>query len=252
MADRAVLQLPAALSLAGQRVVVTGASRGIGFATAVAVAGLGAEVVLNDLAPLARTREAIEAVGGSCTEAPGDLTADGFVASLLGGGRVHAVAHCAGILDPKPWQDDPNWAERFHRIMEINARIPLAIGAACIEHMGAHGGGRVVLVGSLAGRTGGTSLNTPPDYAASKGAVHTLVRWLSRQGVGKGVLINAVAPGPVETRMTRGIDLQSGLLPMGRLGTPEELGWTIAFLCTPAAGFITGAVLDVNGGGFVG
>ena len=135
--------------------------------------------------------------------------------------------------------------------MEVNARIPLALGAACIDHMGAHGGGRVVLVGSVAGHTGGTSLTTPPDYAASKGAVHTLVRWLSRQGVAQGVLINAVAPGPVDTAMTIGVGIRPETLPMGRMGTPEELGWTIAFLCTPAAGFMSGAVLDVNGG-FVG
>jgi 3-oxoacyl-[acyl-carrier protein] reductase len=109
----------------------------------------------------------------------------------------------------------------------------------------------LVLVGSVAGRTGGTSVNTPPDYAASKGAVHALVKWLSRQGIRRGVLVNAVAPGPVETPMTRGFDAAGGL-PLGRLGKPEELAWPIAFLCTPAASYLSGAILDVNGGAFVG
>jgi len=135
--------------------------------------------------------------------------------------------------------------------MDINIRVPLALGAACIDHMAQHGGGALVLVGSVAGRTGGTSVNTPPDYAASKGAVHTLVKWLSRQGVRRGVLVNAVAPGPVETPMTRGFD-GAGMLPLGRLGKPEELAWPIAFLCSPAASYLSGAILDVNGGAFVG
>ncbi len=215
-------KLPAAFSLAGQRVLVTGAARGIGRAAAMAIAELGAEVVLNDIAPLDAARAAILAAGGSCMVAPGDLTVAGTIETLLADPRIHAVAHCAGILDPRPWRDDPDWAARFHRIMEVNARIPLALGAACIDHVGAHGGGRVVLVGSVAGHTGGTSLTTPPDYAASKGAVHTLVRWLSRQGVGQGVLINAVAPGPVDTAMTIGVGIRPETLPMGRMGTPEE------------------------------
>ena len=101
-------RLPAALSLAGQRVLVTGAARGIGLATAVAVAELGAELVLNDIAPTDAARAAIEAVGGVCTLAPGDLTREGFIAELLSGPRVHAVAHCAGILDPRPWRNNPN------------------------------------------------------------------------------------------------------------------------------------------------
>lgn len=71
--------------------------------------------------------------------------------------------------------------------MEVNVRLPLAIGATCIDHMAQHGGGAFVLIGSVAGRTGGTSVNTPPDYAASNGAVHALVKWLSRNGIKHGV-----------------------------------------------------------------
>jgi 3-oxoacyl-[acyl-carrier protein] reductase len=181
----------------------------------------------------------------------GDLTDDAFLASLFAGERLHAVAHCAGILESRPWQEDQHWQERFHRVMDINIRVPLQLGAAAIDHMAGHGGGNLVLVGSVAGRTGGTSLTTPPDYAASKGGVHTLVKWLSRNAVGRKVLVNAVAPGPVETPMTRGFNL-GPTLPMGRIGRPEELAWPIAFLCTDAASYMSGAILDVNGGAFVG
>jgi 3-oxoacyl-[acyl-carrier protein] reductase len=235
----------------GRRALVTGAASGIGRATALVLAQLGAELLLTDRSPLEPVRDEVQAAGGVCTTAQGDLTADPFIAELLGGGRLHAVAHCAAIIEGRDWQQDTGWHDRFHRVMDINVRVPLQLAWAAIEHMAEHGGGNIVLTGSVAGRTGGTSVSTPPDYAGSKGAVHALVKWLSRNAVGRGVLVNAVAPGPVETPMTRGFNL-GPQLPMGRIGRPEELAWPIAFLCTPAASYLSGAILDVNGGAFVG
>jgi hypothetical protein len=169
------VSLPPALDLRGRRALVTGAASGIGRASALALAQLGAELLLTDRAPLAGTHAEIEGIGATCTIAEGDLTSDAFVTTLFAGGRVHAVAHCAAILDGRNWREDPNWHERFHRVMDINVRVPLTLTAAAIDHMAEHGGGAIVLVGSVAGRTGGTSNFTPPDYAASKGAVHALV-----------------------------------------------------------------------------
>lgn len=252
MSTTATLPLPAAISMQGRRVLVTGAANGIGRATAIALAQLGAAVIVNDLAPLSGVRADVERAQAQCIEAPGDLTADGFIASLFAVERIHAVAHCAGIIKSGPWQDDPDWIARFHRVMDVNVRVPMTLTAAAIEHMAPLGGGSVVLVGSIAGRTGGTSYATPPDYVASKGAVHALVKLLARQGVRRGVLVNAVAPGPVETAMTRDATLPPDLMPMGRMGTPEELAWPIAFLCSPAASYLSGAILDVNGGTFIG
>ncbi|HEY4044288.1 MAG TPA: SDR family oxidoreductase [Rhodopila sp.] len=245
------VELPAALSMQGRRAVVTGAASGIGRATALVLSQLGAELVLADRAPMREIGEAIAASGGVGSVMQGDLADDGFVAAFFSGARVHAVAHCAGVLEAKAWTEDPAWHERFHRVMDINVRVPLQLAGAAIEHMAAQGGGHIALVGSVAGKTGGTSLNTPPDYAASKGALHTLVKWLSRGAVGRGVLVNAVAPGPVETPMTLGFNL-GPTLPMGRIGRPDELAWPIAFLCTSAASYLSGAILDVNGGAFVG
>jgi 3-oxoacyl-[acyl-carrier protein] reductase len=200
---------------------------------------------------LDETEAAVAGAGGSCTPVLGDLADDAVIASFFAGQRIHAVAHCAGILAWQPWHEDKDWHNRFHKVMDVNVRVPLQLGWAAIEHMALHGGGHVVLVGSVAGKTGGTSLTTPPDYSASKGAVHALVKWLSRNAVGRGVLVNAVAPGPVETAMTRGFNL-GPTLPMGRIGRPEELAWPIAFLCTAASSYLSGAILDVNGGAFVG
>src|ERR1700722_3360766 len=245
------IPLPAALSMKGERALVTGAASGIGRARALVLAQLGAGLLITDRAPLDETRAEVQAAGGTCAVVEGDLTDDAFLSSLFAAERIFALAHCAAILETRPWHEDEAWRERFHRVMDINVRVPLQLTAAAIEHMAGHGRGHIALVGSVAGKTGGTSLSTPPDYSASKGAVHALVKWLSRHAVGRGVLVNAVAPGPVETPMTRGSNLGPSL-PLGRMGRAEELAWPIAFLCTPAASYLSGAILDVNGGAFVG
>ncbi len=162
------IPLPLALSMEARRALVTGAASGIGKATALALAQLGAEVVIIDRAPMGETKDEIQAAGGVCTVMQGDLTDDAFVATFFAGARVQAVAHCAAILAGQPWSEDPDWHERFHRVMDINVRVPLQLAATAIEHMAAHGGGHIALVGSVAGKTGGTSLTTPPDYRRLK------------------------------------------------------------------------------------
>ena len=243
--------LPAMLSMDGKRVLVTGAASGIGRATTLVLAQLGGELLLVDRAPLDTILAEVRALGVPAEAAMGDLTEDAFLDGLFAGAPLRAMAHCAGILAGRDWRNDPDWKNRFHRVMDINVRVPLEITMRAIDHMAAHGGGHIVLVGSVAGKTGGTSLNTPPDYSASKGAVHALVKWTSRHAVGQGVMVNAVAPGPVETPMTRGNNTGPGL-PLKRMGRAEELAWPIAFLCGAGASYMSGAILDVNGGAFVG
>ena len=109
-----------------------------------------------------------------------------------------------------------------------------------------------MVIGSLAGKTGGVADAVQVHYVASKGAVHGVVRWLSRRAIGHGVNVNGIAPGPVKTNMNATLTFDYSKLPMGRLGLPEEIGWPVAFLCSPAASYISGVVLDVNGGTFVG
>ena len=251
---RASRPLPAPLNLERRTVVVTGAASGIGRATAHAAADLGASLVLNDRAALGNVVAELEAKGTSVIALEGDLTADGFAEDLIcaAAGPVYGLAHCAGILARTPLHKDPNARERFHQTMDVNVRVPIDLGIAFTEHMEANGGGAIVMVGSLAGRTGGTSLSTPLDYAASKGAVHVVIRWLSRNAQGRGVLVNGVAPGPIETAMTAGSTVDATNLPLGRLGRPDEIAWMIMMLLTPAASFVSGAVLDCNSGSYVG
>jgi NAD(P)-dependent dehydrogenase (short-subunit alcohol dehydrogenase family) len=83
---------------------------------------------------------------------------------------------------------------------------------------------------------------------ASKGGLHALIKWLAKRGGPYGVLVNGIAPGAIDTAMTRGQPIDPAHIPLGRRGNAEEVAWPIAFLCSAAAGYITGTVLDVNGG----
>lgn len=246
------LMLPKALSFEGKTVAVTGAASGIGRATAKVAAELGASLLLTDRASLADVTAEIKAMGAKVTTLEGDLTDEGFIDKLIANGPIDAMAHCAGILGRTPLHKAASPRERFHQTMDVNVRVPVDLGMALIEHMAPRGGGSIVMIGSVAGRTGGTSLSTPIDYSASKGAVHVVIRWLSRNAVGKGVLINGVAPGPIDTPMTTGNTVDPKTLPTGRRGRPEEIGWMIMMLLSPAASYVSGAVLDINGGSYVG
>jgi 3-oxoacyl-[acyl-carrier protein] reductase len=247
------LPLPGELSLQGKKIAVTGAASGIGRVTAGVLARLGASLLLSDRASLQDVCADLKARGTSVETLEADMTQAGFGARLLSHGPIQGLAHCAAIYHGTPLSTDPDALGRFHRVMDANVRVPMELGLACAEHMASHGGGAIVLIGSVAGRIGGgTSRNTAADYSVSKGAVHTVVRWLSRQVVDRGVLVNGIAPGPIATPMVSNASFDLSQLPLGRMGRPEEIAWVIAFLLSPAASYFSGAILDVNGGTFVG
>lgn len=248
--------LPAFLDLTGRRVLVTGAARGIGQATAVCLSRLGAELVISDRSSLDETAALVLDAGGVCTASEGDLTDTAYLQDLLGQGPYHALAHVAGVFKA-PESFEP--AAAFDFVMNVNLRVGIELASGCLDAMAAHGGGYIVLVGSAAGRNGGASGGGGTEYAAyaaSKGGVHTLVRWLSRRAIGSNVRVNGVAPGVVQTPLvdsiSRTVKFDPSMLPIGRLAEPHELGWPIALLCTPAASYMSGSIVDVNGGSFVG
>jgi 3-oxoacyl-[acyl-carrier protein] reductase len=115
--------------------------------------------------------------------------------------------------------------------------------------------GRIICISSLAGRNGGVTVG--PAYAASKAAVIGLTRHLAKKVARNGITVNAVAPGTTETDIIKGFSASEMLainntIPLGRLGKPEEIAETVAFLASDCAAFITGAVIDINGGMFIG
>ncbi|MBS1886055.1 MAG: SDR family oxidoreductase [Actinobacteria bacterium] len=244
--------VPAGISMDGERVLLTGAASGIGRATATCLAQLGADLVITDISPMVEVTAEAESAGAEVTAIQGDLIDDDFLDGLMDEGPYDALAAVAGVFAPPAGMSSK---EGFDWVLEINLRAPMRLASACIDQMGARGGGNIVLVGSAAGRNGGAVANDSFEYAAyaaSKGGVHSVVRWLSRRGAPQNVVVNGVAPGPVETPLSAPMTFNPDSIPIGRMGKPHELGWPIALLCSPAASFTVGAVLDVNGGSFIG
>lgn len=249
-------KVPPVIDLTSRRVLVTGAASGIGQATAVCLAQLGADLVLTDVSDLGETHRLLEPYGASVTSVQGDLRDDEHCEALIQQGPYYSFANVAGVFSGLPGSDDN---EAFDFVLHVNLRAPAKLAASIAADMAERGEGFVVLVGSAAGKNGGASQTnslTYAAYAASKGGVHTLVKWLSRRVVGSGVNVNGVAPGVVRTPLfdtvsSGGIEFDEKSLPGGRLASTDELAWPIAMMCTPMASYISGTILDVNGGQYI-
>jgi NAD(P)-dependent dehydrogenase (short-subunit alcohol dehydrogenase family) len=151
---------------------------------------------------------------------------------------------CAAICPFDDWADD-GWDAVAARVFAVNLGGPINLTRAFMTGMMARDGGRIALVGSIAGRLGG--VRAAPHYVMSKGGIHGFVRWAARKGAAHNVLVNAVAPGPVATPMTQGEPFEPAGFPMRRIAQAEEIAGPLAFLVSPAASYVSGAVLDING-----
>jgi 3-oxoacyl-[acyl-carrier protein] reductase len=121
---------------------------------------------------------------------------------------------------------------------------------AAMPLLRARGGGKIVCIGSVAGKIGG--ILAGPHYVATKGGVHAMVKWVAKNGAGQRILCNGVAPGAVDTDMIRGMNYPTDYSPLGRLGVPDDIAGAVLYLASPASDYVTGTVLDVNGGSFMG
>jgi NAD(P)-dependent dehydrogenase (short-subunit alcohol dehydrogenase family) len=163
--------------LEGRRALIIGAAGGIGEATAAVMADLGADLVLVDRAAPDGVAGRIVAAGGSAIALGGDVTDVACQAAILkAAGPLDILVYLAALC---PWDDwmDPDWDAVFDDVMAVNLKAPLQIARAVMPGMAARGWGRIVLVGSVAGRIGG--LIAGPHYVASKGGLHALVKWLA-------------------------------------------------------------------------
>jgi NAD(P)-dependent dehydrogenase (short-subunit alcohol dehydrogenase family) len=232
--------------LTGRRILISGAAGGIGSATARLCARQGAQLVLVDVASKEQIRERVGAEIADRSEIHTlDTGARQDVTALSKqSGAVYGLIDTAAIAPYDDWMAE-DWEESLDRVIRANIKGPINLTRAFLPGMVAAGEGRIVLCGSVAGWMGG--LRTGPHYAFSKGGIHSFVRWLSRQGAPHNVLVNGIAPGPVETAMTEGKGYDPQLYPLKRMAKPEEIAATAVFLCGAGSGYASGAIFDING-----
>ncbi|MBY5808406.1 SDR family NAD(P)-dependent oxidoreductase [Rhizobium leguminosarum] len=240
--------------LAGKRALVTGGSRGIGAAIALALADKGADVAITYERSADRAAEVVRAIEGKGRKALaiGADSADPAAvkrsvdeaAQALGGLDIlvnnAAIALYGAIADVS--------VEQIDALFDVNVRSPLLASQAAIPYLQA--GGRVITIGSVgAERIVG---DTGTVYYMTKSALHSFTRGLARELGSRDITVNLVQPGSTDTDMNPAngdfADFQRALIPLGRYGEPEDVAAAVAFLASPAARHITGTILTVDGG----
>ncbi|HEX9286699.1 MAG TPA: 3-oxoacyl-ACP reductase family protein [Thermoanaerobaculia bacterium] len=245
------------IDLSGKSALVTGASRGIGRATAELLARAGARVAVNYLSDDARAEEFVRgtrAVGGEALALAGDVSRPDEARQLVhdvvaAWGRLDVLVNNAGI-----WEEDAAGAENldvWDRTLATNLRGAHVVTDAAIPHVQREGGS-IVFVSSTAGQRGEARHSA---YAASKGALISYTKSLAVELGPRGVRVNCVAPGWVETAMTAPVLADPAsrkeierTIPLGRVAGPEDVAHTILFLVSDLARYVHGEVLNVNGG----
>jgi NAD(P)-dependent dehydrogenase (short-subunit alcohol dehydrogenase family) len=242
-------------------ILVTGASRGIGRATAVAAGALGWSVGVNYAGNRAAAEAAVDAVaaaGGQAVALAGDVAIEDDVIAMFDGmralGPLDGVVVNAGIVAPALPLAEMS-VERMRRIFDVNLFGAYLCAREAARRLSVSRGGRggaIVFVSSIAATLGAP--NEYVDYAGAKGAIDTLTRGLAKELGPEGVRVNAVRPGVIDTeihasggRPDRAAQI-GATAPLGRAGTAEEVAEAILWLLGDAASYVSGAILDVGGG----
>jgi 3-oxoacyl-[acyl-carrier protein] reductase len=242
--------------LTGKTALVTGASRGIGRASALALAKLGAQVLVHYgrgakeadevVAEIRSSGGRAEAVGADLAAADGPAQLARQVRAIVGD-RLDILVANAGVA--KNATIEETTIEDFDRLFAVNVRAPFFLVQQLLPIL--HEGSSVVLLSSLAAHA---SVGTLAAYAATKGAIDTLVKHFAAALGGRGIRVNAIAPGVVATEMSSfaktdaGRDFTLGLQSLKRIAQADDIGEAVAFLASPGARWISGDTLRVDGG----
>jgi len=244
------------LDLSGKIALITGARRGLGKATALAMARAGADIAINDITDGREEAEVvaeeIRGCGRKAVVAPADVTdaaqVDAMVQRVLSEmGGLDILVNNAGITRDALLlrMSDEQWRQ----VIEVNLTSTFLCTRAAAKHMAKHGG-VIVNISSVVGLMGNIG---QANYAASKAGIIGLTKTCARELAARGVRVNAIAPGFIESQMTERLPEQVrermlGQIPLGRMGAPEEVAAVAVFLASPAAGYVTGQVVCVDGG----
>lgn len=257
----AVAANPEDAAFTGRVALVTGGAGGIGRALADALAQRGAKVVAADIG-IAGDPDATLAARAGVSKVRLDVTRKAEIDALVAGivaslGRIDLLVNVAGVVSRGGAADlaEAEW----DRVMDINLKGTFLCCQAVLPAMKARSFGRIVNLGSVVGKNGGNArpwLDAREQenaanvaYGVSKAGVHAMTAFLAKELAAFGITVNAVAPGPIATTMTTNFpQALTDLVPVGRMGTMDEVVGAILFLLNPGNAYMTGEVLDLNGG----
>lgn len=241
--------------LSGKAVIVTGASRGIGAQVARRFGAAGCKVAVfyrSGADAADKVVRDIDAAGGQGLAVAADIAdpdaakiaVDGVAATF---GGIDVVVNCAGVAEYRPFEKTD--AALFHATFNTNVLGTIAVIQAALPHLPSSGGRIINFSSALATRP----IPTTAIYSASKGAINTLSHALAKELGPRGITVNAIAPGVIETEMTTKILEERGaaikaMTPLGRIGQPDDIAGVALFLASPDAGWVTGRTIIVDGG----
>ncbi len=243
------------MSLSGKTALVTGAAQGIGRDIALALATDGADVAICDvnLEAAQKTAADIEAKGKKSLALKANVAASGDVTAMVDlvaekFGRIDILVNNAGITRDGLIlrMKDEDW----DLVLSINLKGAFLCTKAALKYMTKQRGGTIINIASIVGAMGNAG---QANYVASKAGLIGLTKTIAREYANRGITANAVAPGFIDTAMTKALSdtVRQELakqIPMGKLGTPEDVANAVRFLASPWASYITGQVIHVNGG----
>ncbi|MHB1126015.1 MAG: 3-oxoacyl-[acyl-carrier-protein] reductase [Bacillota bacterium] len=242
--------------LGGKAAIVTGGSRGIGRATALALAREGASVLVNyagNVAAAESVAREIRSLGGEAFTFQADVSVHGEAQGLISAaierfGKIDILINNAGITRDNLLlrMREEDW----DNVMDTNLKSVYNCCKAVLKPMIKQRDGRIINISSVVGLIGNAG---QANYAAAKAGVIGLTKSMAKELASRGILVNAVAPGFIETDMTRalGEGAHEELItqvPLQRIGSPEDVAAVVVFLASPSAGYITGQVINVDGG----